>query len=785
MKRQDIKLGGVTVLAVTTQGWRFTTGVSPNQQVFLVHDDRWPSIEEKLGEEVDLDIGGRWKVQRLILVEEVPTTRKYHRGVLVADIRYWWQRKLVLRDYNIRRRQNAMRLLGASLVQLQSPVPKYAFLPYSTDDGEPFSAVWSEDEKKQGVIPNVLEELEPGNWKIDSVPTVTGKNITSEGGDSVSGRVTVNDVRVRDPGNQAMARALSLAPGADVWVDAEGTVRVFDTTDLAETPAFMEKVGGETWAGGITRTIDRSKIRPKAVYVYFEREIEMLARSQIEGASDDTTVPADQKERVEANVENVGPVPDPTLDDVKTGTQLVLGTWTPFEHLVPSWDADRAAQDGGADTLPYTFENIHRLWMESGMEAVWAGHGDLIASGSGARRVGCIRGHYRVTYRLEQAVMERMARVAAVRLAILDDITRTRAPATVWANYCIVQSNKGIFLASRKKDPLDCYEFMNVDAYPDLDQGESWLDKEAIASATLQLIDPELGVFRIHYNPDPYGRFAAIIPSYLAKEDDAGDTQAPAASVFRALRFASNQPIMLGGKVAGVEGMTMHAGHRVAFIFSGVAAAPNSKKRYERVVIRPQDVAQELQTEFNVEESTGPVWEILAPANLITSRWGLVPAEFSMETYVDALNQLLGLGGGPDDGSAGDTGGDAGTQGGAGDADGAGGEKTEETIEDPPKPWGLLNRGHLIGWAVAEAIKVYAGLADRLQGRPAVHLSTVPTDLRLAGGVKSLSYEAEPSGRYLARIDLAGPQFNLNPMALIPQWARPQILGVILDKAKP
>lgn len=803
-ERYDITLGGAPVLAVGSQGWTFMSGTASPRRSFFVHEDAWGAIAGKLGGEVEMVIGDR-RIQRLVLIEEAPSPRPHHRVVVVGDIRFWWERKIVLRDYNIRRRRNQYALRGPKLEQLKTPISEWGFRPSTMKDGkEPWHA--------RTAIEDVLELVEPGNWQIDSLPTVLEKHVTSESGDGVLGRVTLNDIRLRDPGDVAVGRMLAEAPGAALWVDASGKVRVFDATDLQEQSDFLASISGpETVLGGLPTFVDRSRIRPKSVAIYFEREIELISRSKTEGEPPPShTEPVDAE--TEAELLNVAPSPDPRIVDAQTGSTIILGTYRPISVLVDGWelerqsDADIDPEGAAAGQLPWSLENIRKHYLESGMEAIWGGHGDFQSQGSGQRRVSCIRTHWRRTYQIEEKLMDRLERVAPIRLAIMDDFTRTRAPATVFATYAVLQSNKGVYLAKRRQDAMTAM-ILNVDAYPNLDGGETWDSYEGVASAMLRLLDPELGVFHIDYVPDPYGKLATILPGYLVRDTDSASPEAEPQTMLRALRWQDKEPVILGGRVGEADGMCLYAGYKVAFIYSAVQGAPNGKGRFHKVTITPTQIREELRAEYNVGSSSGPEWEMYAPPALCTARWALEGGEFFMGDYLTALNELLGITApkaneAKKDSNAGGGSGAPGTQGGASDPQGASGgggaggasdpkkddakkDEPPDPVEETKKPWALLNRGHMMAWAVSQATAVYANLADRVEGEPVYHESSMPNDLRLSGGVGSVSVQGISSGRVVAHVSLDGPRYNIDPMALVPQWARTQLLGVLLDGAQP
>jgi hypothetical protein len=789
MARPRITLAGTTCLALGAVGWRFTSGPQPYSQVFLIHDSEWEQFKGNIGKQVTLKIGGYATIEKLWVVQEVPSSKPYYRGVEVADQRWAWQRKIVLRDYNIRRKQNKMRLLGPELIQLQTPIPKYGFAPSSMKaPDEPWTA--------KTLIEDVGKLLDPDFTEADSLPIVKSGKVSTEDGEDVRGIITINDVRIRNNGNGAMAIALSQVPGATCWIDGKGKLRVFDTTDLGETGAWLDKVGPETTAGGIVREIDRKPIRPKEIHVYFAREIEFLCIAKEEGSQKDRYAKPEGT-HAEADLFNVLPCPDPLLE-LTSGDSVAMGTWINLEEAIDSWEGT-----WGLDT-DLALKDLRKLWMTGALESIYGGAGNLLASDSPLpRRISALRAHWRTTYRIDPLLMDRFERIEATRLAIMDEVTRTRAPSTVWAQYHIQYSNKGMVALTHRED-TETVLYQNVDAYPDFEAGGSFSEKEPIASAVVQVLDRELGIVHISWASDPYGLFARIGPGYLVGDDDEENTDVDvkAQAPMRALRFQGKEPVFVGGTVGGAGGITCSAGYRAGMLFTAVPAAPNNKERFERVVVKPSQVTKLMASEFNVQDSDGPIWEVFAPPSLITSRWAIVPSKFDYNKYLANLNQLLGIipkdeekgdddevdsnaGGG--DGAPGTAGGAEDGEG-AGDAGGAADKKQEdEGVKEPPEPWGLLNEAHLKSWAIAESMKIWNSLADRHEGTPGLHLSTVRGDDQvLKGSIQSLALEGHGSGRMIASVTLErGGAARLDPMALIPQWARPEILGVVLDRQKP
>jgi len=364
-------LNDIPIAANGSVGWMQTTGPNPYTSEFMVHRSRWSDVEELLGEPCTLrfkGLNGEVEVKDVYPLHELPTNSPNRRMVLVADKRWLWPNKLVVRDYNITRKtgDKTMLLEEAVPIELAQFVDRFKYLTYSLYKEQ---TRW----KARRVIEDVLNVLEgKDGFEISSVSLADGNG--------EDGTVSVQNLLLRDQGDKAISRALALIPGSQVTVDLDGTVRVFDGTDIDAAEAIYDELGPISQAGSYPRLIDRTVIRPKGYRVYTVREIEIRLDHQEDY---DGTVTAPDKD--DPFIENVLPLPDVvtediTLRDEERNTYQVdapQGTYAPVATSLAKWEDLRQAS-GVSSGLPYSFESIRKMWFQGGLNQAWVGNGEDI-----------------------------------------------------------------------------------------------------------------------------------------------------------------------------------------------------------------------------------------------------------------------------------------------------------------------------------------------------------------------------------------------------------------------
>lgn len=730
-KKPIVRLAGVSLAANSPIAWRFQTGTQPYVTTMSVHESHWPRLQGQMGQDLTLEIkdsaGTITTIRNVSILHPVSSTAPHLRSFLVADRRWRWPYKLVARDYNIPKKT------GDRTAKVNVPFPayvtvdQYEYKAYSLDGDKRWTA--------KRALTDILQTVDPGAWMVESFPIE---------GDSEAGVFTLQNIALRDAGDVAIARLLGYIPGADVYVDQDGVVRVIDAADLLAAELAHSQLPKATWDGDRTEYIDRSQIRPSKVVVHYQRQFEMLVRYQ-DDYSESTPMEVDKDDLYLENViptvdpETEVTVFDPNVDGDVTKT-VPQGTWIAVDRWLHA--ADRISQGG----LEWSFDTIQRHWLKGDLDGVLGGRGlDLDPTGNQSMRIQALKTHFRQTFRINPRVMERLRDIQAYRIGVLDPVTGSRAPSSVWGQFCIVPTDKGKLMAGRNTTE-NIKVFRNVDPYQDL--GNSDITDQAPSQAQISILDRDLGIFRVNWFLSPYGDQASIIPSNLVQE---GDTNVPKVTV-RDLIEQDIEPIGAGCKIdGGTNGIFLRDSMRLDVLMSATSGAPNDKRQFFSVDVYPSEVQSIYRTEFRIKGGFGPPLEVFVSPGEVTARFA-----WDSDIFADlTIKRILGL--------IGPTIGTTETEGEIGMV-GFVPTNFENEIQSHSKA------------VAAEELEAFA---DSIQGRVA---STVPTDgFRLVGNMSgaSINVAPAPSGKVMAIHEFPGRQRPLSRFALMTSDARNITLGIV------
>jgi len=569
-----VSLNDVPLSALSVVTWRLTGGTQPEQQVFMFdHSTGANLVKVDVNKEVTLKIqdGNIVKsFKRLNILRAMPGDSPLTRGVLVSDRRWRLSRKHIYRRYNIRRRTGDRRMSDPSTFQsVVTLVDDEAYAPYSINP--PFSINgrrWT----ARAVLEDVLEELDPGNWKIIA-------NITEQS--------PIENLELDDLGDAALNRILSYLPGIGIYMDAEGELTVYHTRNQGEVDA-VETSGPEQAMGPHAEWIDNRSIRPKKLRLLFSPEYEIRIDSLIEG----DTFRADVPERL---MSNVLPIPDPIL--TVGDRQVVMGTWRGAAAVIAAWNADRLS----GSSEPLTIKAIRENWF-FGIWSHYTELGKLDIDRNWTTRIGTLRQHFRTTYQIHRPLIDMLASFRVERVAIVDEEGGRYARSPVLTDYCIVPEEMA---KVRLTDAL--FLGLNIEGYPG---GPTVPLSEGIsAPATLQIVDMDQGIIHISYALDPLGRLNTIIPSLV--------DNLPTADISNPTEPAAWDLTLLDKPGQGRP--TLSVNHSVATVITAAPAAPNSSAQLYAVERTPEDVARFIQGD--VSDAQGPTQDIRIRAGMETARF--------------------------------------------------------------------------------------------------------------------------------------------------------------------
>lgn len=742
MTKASVTFAGEPLSAVSPIVWKFQTGTSPYTTVLQVHQSQWGNLEALIGDDsaelvVNDARGVSTKIRFLTILHRVASDSPNRVSFLVADRRWKWPYKLVARDYNVAKKTGDRTAFYDNLpFENLVTVDEYDYRRYSLNGQDRWTA--------KAAVEDVLKIVTDDRYEIESFPIE---------GDSTAGEFSLQNIYLRDSGDIALGRLLSMIPGAEVYMDKDGKARIIDAASIKDAEAYFEDLPPSTWGGDSATMIDRKKIRPKKVIVHFQREVELLAEYQDDYNSTSSTP---SRRKTDPYLENILPTVDPTTNlaqwdpfssTYRSGSDVPAGTWVEVLQWLLAMDADKPEY-----SAPWNFETIKNLWMrkDGGLEQVLGATGlDIDEDGNIAQRVSALREHFRGTFRLNYAMTERIRDFLDVRVAMLDPITGARAPAAVWNQYCVNPSSKGYRVASRK-DPALQGVYRNVDCLKASDDGARIIDTTP-GAADIAFRDKDLGIFQVVPLLRQSGTDAEIIPCHVVTESGEGTPRVPV----RDLGKQDNDPIAPGARVeGGANGVLLRSTMRLKAMFTIIPSAPNNAKQFHREEVTAEDVGKLYSREYGIRSGTGPDLEIFVPPGECTARFAWSDDEDAKRT----IGELLGL-----------------------DTD----DPAEAGIEGPELPGFEFTNGEreVKGYARAVAAEALATFADNIQGRVS---TIVPNSgLRLAGNMSSVSIVvgSAPSAKVSAVHEFPGQQRPISRFAMLPNSTRLWTLGIVAFKS--
>lgn len=740
MQTPRATFGGVPLANVVPVGWTRTLGAQAPMRLFAVHEKEWPRIRGMLGQKATLVVESdnaptlRW--ERLFALREQAMQTPYHRAFIVSDVRWMWPRVAVVRSYNVPRKTGRRVLVRGKPIEVSVQYDRYcyAYASLNPDTGKK----WTAKEVIEDVLGYVCSRCTQ-LWHVSGLPFAETPELTIE------------NLELSEGGDTAVNRVLHLIPQAALTVDERGDAIVYDGTDLAATEDAMRRAGPQTQAGQIDRIVNLDAIRPSKIHVLFHREVELRF---------DTPTTAKQKDQDDTrtgpwgkgdagtmdDLVNVLPLPDGETYLPEEGDPAPQGTWVPLTAALKAWNLEISDLTRAGKTPPeLTTDNIRKLWFR--LENVYTRFGEILHTGATANwpaRVAAIRHHFRQTWQIPIPWMQRIRVLKGIRLGNIDPVSGARAPAQAWGQYCIQPTQKMYALAGLQHDPSLQFASLNVDAYPGVN-GEVY-DTTAVP-ATVDILDSDLGIFRVNYHSDLYGLRASIIPSMMAEPTD--DKGSP---VNRDLREQLVEVMALNGRVRSAPPAILREEFGLAVIVSAVPFAPNSNARCFKFTVQPQDIEPYLASRFTVSGGTGPEWWVVCPPSLMTAWYGWKETGAARES----AKLLFGFN--------------------------EPGHFVE--FQDEYPGYELVNTmgqgdtdpSLLPAMARAIAAAQWASFVNAREGTRTVHLQpSVP----MVGSIVSVEHVLEPDGRLLTRIAMPAARRPIDPLALIGWAERPWILGTV------
>jgi hypothetical protein len=732
--KATVTLNGIPLAGTTPVVWQFTAGTAPYSTTVTFGKSFEGQIKQLIGKPLILKIvdsrGVSMQIKEVYVLHKAVTDAPSRVSYVISDRRWKWRYKLVSRDYNVIRKTGTRSRVDVNLpVETAVTVDQFDYHAYSIqEDGTRYSA--------KEALQDVLDVIEEGSYDFESFP------FDSE---AEKGAITLQNVTLRDSGDVAVARILSYIPGADIYVNADGRVVIYDTTDRKALKDYFGSLPITTRSGDYATWIDRKHIRPATVQVHYQREVEVLFHYQ-----DDYSGTTGGKNPDSPFLENVLPTVDPettvNIYDPESGTtkrtKVAPGTWVEVSEWLAAMDADRPE-----NSQPWTFDTLRMGWVAGDLEGLLgAGGREIDTEANIALRVAALRQHFRQTFRINRRYMDRIRSLRAVRVAQLDPVTGARAPAAVWGQACEIPSSKSFFRTRRGPVGSDGSAiYRNVDYIaPSRQTGRKIVDTPPGPTA-VQILDEDLGIFRLQWIDDPYGLTKAWYPCNLVGSSN------QAASPIHDLELQDTDPICVNAMVeSGANGLFLDRTTEFYVLVTIVPAAPNNNLQFHRVPVAAERIAELFGEDLNIVDGKGPEMEVYVPPGELTARFAWDESEAAEAT----VRQLLGLSSGG--------------------------------VAGPELPgFVLVNNGegqqrHIEAHSEALSAEVLVAFNDALQGTVS---SVVPqSGIELKGNTRAAGIRVGtyPSAKVEAVHVFPGQAAPSSRFALLPNTVRQQVLGTLV-----
>lgn len=486
--------------------WSFQPGANPHRQFWVVPNEIAAQLKRlanpvTVTAEIHGAIGGRETVERLTLknmwIIQFRRVDAAHEAMEIADVRSRWRGRRWTNTANRTWRANDFGSINpefdfgdsddpASLRAIYDRFQRFRYLPWSVNfDSSPKTALQ--------LLIECLQDL--GHSPVVTAPE---NNVVFE--NRFTEEETVQSV-LTELANQARA---------DIAVDADGSIRVYP---IDETPPSWAFPNTEAVGAGVLYRQDLRRFRPAAANVRFRarREVAVLNTDEY----------PDVVPYASATSPIIGPIRDGiTQEDYLTGkavacynvVQLPLdytsevgviykrGTWIPMAEFLA--------------LINLSEDEIRALWWEDLLEmqhAVIAADQQRGLSDPDPRKmmeVQAIRKHWRQSWQMDPYWVTRWESWDTKRAALVDPITRTAAPAPLWTYFTHVPT---VFPAAAARH-IGLWKKRAV-VYRQNPEAN-----QQATHGTVQPEDPQLGVFRVEFPPDPDATITTVLPFGLTEE---------------------------------------------------------------------------------------------------------------------------------------------------------------------------------------------------------------------------------------------------------------------------
>lgn len=544
--------------------WKVQTGLAAPFQGWVVPNHIAESIvKQYAGKEIELKLHNT-TVKRVVVIGNTAARDPQNQTLILTDVRWYWTRGWLVRDFNVRRRVGNVRLVGEVPDESKTPVYDVQYLAWTlAATNTPW--VWQPAVEHLLTYASRAVEGRPSIlWQIDTT------SLRAQGAS-----LTVQETRIDDEIPVGIARGLAALPGRTGYVDLEGVFHVSDGTLGAEIATISSLKPDEALQGQGSLTLcDLRGSRSNQWRVRFTPEYEVkvwadkLATRQVD----------------DPYFENVLKIPDKRLT-VGTGAQqrnVGQGTYLVHEDAYAAWGP---ATEPVFASGPLTEDMVRTYWLSDNLAINFALMAAETPDPIWSARIREVKKTFRTLFRVNPKFWARVLSALPVRAAVDDPQSGTRGPSPVFSDYALKPTVRWFNAAIRKTG-------YNVSGFGKPNDGipASTQDMSAAANhpapATLHMLDEEQGIFEIVWHLPSDGLYDAIAPCGIESDSNL-------------------DPALANGFPSSWISRKLVSRHKMATIISCVPAAPNSDKRLFEVSVSIQDAAQTLGLN-SVPSATGP-----------------------------------------------------------------------------------------------------------------------------------------------------------------------------------
>lgn len=535
--------------------WGFTTGVKPQTARITILDEALERVLAAIKASDDRSVSLSFRValpgqseaiERTfhgLAVMPLESADFAHKQLVLKDHRWWWNRAIVNKSYNVLRRSADYAIQGGT-----SGAPGIArlvdfgrtYLEWTLNGGGSEPKPWTALDIAVDILVDVM------GYPIKLINT---------SGAVESSYVPSNIVAQGEPAETLLARMLALS-GNGLYIDNTGEIVIYRNDrpmSASEWESYLGSVGAPK--AGAIRVMQRKHTRPSLVGVWCEREAEVLL-SYVEGSANqsNTNAPTIATDKDEAaaqiadrrfGLENVTrTIVDGQAQDAK-GNDLPRGSLVTIEEALKAF----GTRFGSG---PLTLANLRDHYGPNHQRALSTIYADAPARNPldpEARAMWAnIMRDYRTLFRIPRVIMERVKAINPYLADVVFEETQVRMPSPVFSMFDDINNVMSYYLQRQLfVETLDSFR----------DGSGQKRDTFVPVPADIQVTDQELGLVRLSIrNPFSAPLSGAMIVPGEIREPNRSNMKEDS---FARWGFATSPAASLSGAFGLKENWELHA----------------------------------------------------------------------------------------------------------------------------------------------------------------------------------------------------------------------------------